>query len=205
VRLVDTVFRQGHLSERALTEALMTGERPLHLDRCDLCAHRADELGRWLDDLRTTADEAADRAFSAERLAIQHSQILRKLEQADEPARVIAFPKQSAPLPRTSSLGRRVAAGWVGVAAAAGIIVGVLAGQLSVRLVPAVDPAPATARVTSEMTESVGPRSGLPVLDIQAPDFLELDLEAYTPEPLLGIDEQTPKLIPSRYTATARY
>ena len=51
MRLIDAVFRQGHLSEQALVEAVMTGERPAHLDRCDLCADRAVELGRWLDDV----------------------------------------------------------------------------------------------------------------------------------------------------------
>ena len=45
MRLIDMVLRQGHLSEQALMEALTGGDRPAHLDRCDLCAERAVDLG----------------------------------------------------------------------------------------------------------------------------------------------------------------
>src|SRR5262245_42920811 len=98
VRLADLVFRRGHLSDEALDEVWMTGTRPAHLDRCDLCADRAVEWSRWLEDVRTTAIEAADAAFPPDRLAVQQAQILRKLEQLDQPSRVIAFPGQTRPL-----------------------------------------------------------------------------------------------------------
>ena len=132
MRLVDLVIRGGHLSESALITAVMTGDRPAHFDRCDLCAERAVELGRWLDAVKTTGADAAEAAFSSERLAAQQAQIMRRLEQLDEPARVIAFPSQSR-LNRESS-GRRVAAGWLGVAAAAGLVLGVISGQWSARM-----------------------------------------------------------------------
>ncbi len=75
--------------------------------------------------MRVDASKAADEAFPAERLAAQQSQILRRLEQIDEPARVIAFPAATwARLPR-SPRARRVAPAWVGVAAAAGLVIGV--------------------------------------------------------------------------------
>ena len=64
MRLSDRLFRRGHLSERALIDALLSGDRPAHLDRCDICAERAVDLGRWMDDVRTTGIEAADAAFS---------------------------------------------------------------------------------------------------------------------------------------------
>ena len=60
MRLADTIFRRGHLSERALAEVCMTGERPLHLDRCDICAERAVEFGRWLEDVRQVGLEDAE-------------------------------------------------------------------------------------------------------------------------------------------------
>src|SRR5829696_1085524 len=119
MRLVDAILRQGHLSEQTLAEAIMTGDRPLHLDQCDICGERALNLSRALDTVRSAAMDAADDAFPPERLAAQQAQILRRLEQADELTRVIAFPVQirvDAPPPAR----RRVAAGWIGVAAAAG-------------------------------------------------------------------------------------
>ena len=69
MRLADSILRRGHLSERALVDILMTGARPVHLDRCGPCAERAVELGRWLDEIRTIELEEADAAFPAERLA----------------------------------------------------------------------------------------------------------------------------------------
>jgi hypothetical protein len=139
VRFADIVLRQGHLSEQAIVEAVMTGVRPAHLDRCDVCATRAVDLGRWLDDTRAVGIEAADAAFPAERLAAQQAQIMRRLEQLDEPARVISFPRFTSRLEDRAN-GRRVAASWVAVAAAAGLVVGVIGGQVSARLArPAAD------------------------------------------------------------------
>ena len=92
MRLIDIVFRQGHLSDRSLVDAVASGTRPLHLDRCDLCAERAVQLARWMDDVQADAAELADHVFTPERLAAQQHQILRRLEQLDHPARVISFP-----------------------------------------------------------------------------------------------------------------
>ena len=132
MRLADAVFRGGHLSEGALVEAVMTGERPVHLDRCDICADRAVELGRWLDQVRVAGLEAADAVFPPERLAAQQTQILRRLEHLDQPAKVIAFPNPSRTM--QDGGGRRVAPAWVGVGAAAGLVLGLIGGQVSARL-----------------------------------------------------------------------
>lgn len=200
MRLVDAVFRQGHLSEQALVEALMTGERPAHLDRCDLCAERAVELGRWLDEVRVIGLEAADEVFTPERLNAQHAQILRKLEQLDEPSRVIAFPRNAKGDVRESGV-RRVAPAWVGVAAAAGLALGVVGGQVSARMSmqpviqvqqptvadasrqtpAAVDHTPVSA------TDSVGP----PARDLK---LMEMDLDGL-PGELDLINQVTPRLI----------
>ena len=109
------------------------GDRPAHLDRCDLCAERAVDLARWMDAAREDASEASDAVFTPDRLAAQQSQILRRLEQVDSPARVISFPA-TLRAERGEVPGRRVAVSWVGVAAAAGIAIGIVGGQVSARL-----------------------------------------------------------------------
>jgi hypothetical protein len=183
-----------------LTEAILTGDRPAHLDSCDVCARRALDLGRWLDDTRTLAVDAADAAFPAERLAAQQSQVLRRLEQIDEPPRVIAFPAATTSQPRELAR-RRVAPAWVGVAAAAGLVVGVVGGQVSARLSHTSAASPQQGRVAAPAPPPVAvPVTPQPV---QA-SLLDLDLEGVTPEPLRGIDDITPKLVPSRYTVAQR-
>jgi hypothetical protein len=152
VRLIDTVFRQGHLSERALVDAIVAGQRPQHLDRCDICAERAVALARWMDEVQTDATDMTDEIFSPERLHAQQQQVLRRLEQLDQPARVIAFPAASR-ADNNGATGRRVAVSWVGVAAAAGLIIGVISGQVSARLThPAA--APSVAAVVAPVTQT---------------------------------------------------
>jgi hypothetical protein len=179
VRLIDFVIRQGHLSDQALIEAVAGGERPLHLDRCDICAERAVEIGRWMDEIQREGAEVADAVFTPERLAAQQSQILRRLEQVDSPARVIAFPASS----RTehSAVGRRVAAPWVGVAAAAGLVIGVVGGQVSARLG---QPAPVPG-VVAESTPAQAPVDTL---------FLEQSYDQIRISAFEDIDQMTPKL-----------
>ena len=190
MRLIDAVFRQGHLSEAALVEAVMTGERPAHLDRCDICAERAVTLGRWLDDVRTMGLEAADAAFPPDKLAAQQSQILRRLEQIDQPARVIAFPNQYR-LDAREPGGRRVAASWVGVAAAAGLMIGVVGGQITARLSTRPVPAPpVAAAVTPAEPEPVAIPAGSSLLEH---DFDTLQLKAVE-----AIDDLTPRMTQAR-------
>src|SRR5213075_3472379 len=83
-------------------------------------------LSSWLDTLQSDATTEADEAFPPERLAAQHAQIFRRLEAAERPARVIAFPKFAQPLTSRTSHASR----WIAAAAAAGLIVGVGVGQL---------------------------------------------------------------------------
>jgi hypothetical protein len=176
------VLRQGHLSETALAEALLTGDRPAHLDRCDLCAERAVEFGRWLDQIKTVGVDAADAAFPPERLAIQQAQILRRLEQLDQPARVIAFPSQYRLEPQFAQ-GRRVAPRWVGIAAAAGLALGVIGGQV-------------TARMTMDDGSATAPTSRGGLIQTPAggaiPSLLDFDSDETT-YPLNVLDEMTPR------------
>ena len=141
----DVVLRGGHLSDRALVDVCMTGERPAHMDRCDICAERAIALGRWLDDVRALGEADVDAVFPAERLAAQQAHIMRRLEQLDQPARVIAFPRQLR-LDGQAEHSHRVSAAWVAVAAAAGLVLGVIGSQVSARLTSA----PATKTVAAQ-------------------------------------------------------
>jgi hypothetical protein len=188
MRLVDVLFRQGHLSERALADAIMGGDRPFHLDRCDICAARAVELNRWLDTVHASATEAADDAFPPERLAAQQSQILRRLEQLDEPARVIAFPRQTRPESREGG-SWRVAPGWLGVAAAVGLVVGAIGGQFTARV--GNGPAPL----------AVAPIALVTVPDAEPATFTNaswvdpVDVDGYIPASLDALNEATPRIV----------
>jgi hypothetical protein len=188
VRFIDSVFRQGHLSERALVDAIVSGDRPRQLDRCDICAERAVELARWMDDLRDDATGLADDVFTSERLAAQQQQIMRRLEQLDHPARVIAFPAASRGEAQGFG-GRRVAMSWVAVAAAAGLVLGVVGGQVSARLTQ-----PVAAPATASTAEPGSPASAqAPVGPINASVFAEPLDNLHIPS-LDPVDEATPTL-----------
>jgi hypothetical protein len=191
VRLADFLFRGGHLSERALTELCFSGDRPAHLDRCDLCAERALALGRWLDDVREVADEEADAAFPAEQLAAQQAQILRRLEQIDRPVRVIAFPAGQG-RERADRAVRGVRPAWVGFAAAAGLVLGLVGDQITTRILTRHDTR--SARTAVQVQQPV-PSAPAPVaapydiltdLDVQDRPFIE---------ELALIDANTPHMI----------
>jgi len=179
VRLIDVVLRQGHLSEQALMEALTGGDRPAHLDRCDLCADRAVDLARWMDAAREDARDASDAVFTSERLAAQQSQILRRLEQVDSPARVISFPA-AIRAERGDVSGRRVAVSWVGVAAAAGIAIGIVGGQVSARLMQTPQaPVPLAAEATTSPVDAA---------------FLDQSYDQLSVASYELLDEATPRL-----------
>lgn len=185
MRFADLILRQGHLSERAIVDAVMAGNRPAHLDRCDICATRAVDLGRWLDDTRELGLDSADAVFTPEQLSTQRAQILRKLEQLDEPSRVISFPRHTARIDEPVT-GRRVAASWVAIAAAAGLVVGVVGGQVTARL-----GAPPPAESSTVETQQTEP-SFKPVDTA----FLQPDYDdALTLRSLELLDEITPRIV----------
>ena len=117
----------AHLDDAALA-AIWTDGRLSHphLASCVACRARFADFSTWLENIRVDAITEADEHFSAERLAIQQAQIFRRLEAADRPARVIAFPRFTQPLTSRSSSASR----WIAAAAAAGLIIGVGVGQL---------------------------------------------------------------------------
>ena len=192
MRLVDAVLRQGHLSERALVDAIMTGDRPAHLDRCEICAERAVDLGRWLDEARTLGSAAADAAFPPERLASQHAQIMRKLEQLDQPSRVIHFPSLSRAESR-GTVDRRVAPAWVGVAAAAGLAIGLVGGQLTARLGDRATPSPVAANAPADPLQAFGgDPSDTGTIDHS---LLDLNLDTIDISTLDILNQATPSII----------
>jgi hypothetical protein len=195
VRIADVLFRQGHLSEDALTSAILSGKHPVHLEHCDECSRRARELGLWLTDLRAEALAAADDAFPPEKLALQQSQIMRRLEQLDAPPRVIAFPAQAVGAPRTNS-GRRVAPAWLGVAAAAGLVIGVIGGQVSARFTPEAG----IAAPAPEQTQQAEPAPSVTTPPVNA-SLLDYDLERHIPDSLGPLDEATPTLVQTQYAS----
>lgn len=192
MRLIDTVFRQGHLAEQALIDAIVAGERPRHLDQCDICAERAVQLARWLDDVQTDAADLSDAVFTPERLVAQQQQILRRLEQIDQPSRVIAFP--AAPRPETQSLrGRRVGVSWVGVAAAAGLVLGVVGGQITARLDrPIAQPTAVTA--ANDQNALPAETSGDPVNDAVLLD----SYDTISISSLDAVDAITPRMMKAK-------
>jgi hypothetical protein len=149
-----------HLDDAALaaiwTDRMMAGGEVSdpHLAECAQCRARMDGFARWMDEVRSEAVAEADEAFPVERLAAQQAHILRRLELADRPARVIAFPTQAQPVSQSSSHIRR----WVAAGVAAGLIVGVGVGQL-------MDFRHATGTVRSEWADP--PRSDRPASRIQ--------------------------------------
>ena len=96
-----------------------------HVRECTTCRSRLTSLSNWLDGLRTDARHEADEAFTRDRLAAQHAQILRRLEAMERPARVLAFPRLKNAI-SVRHVGRQ---GWIASAAAAGLIVGIGLGQ----------------------------------------------------------------------------
>ena len=84
---------------------------------CAQCRTRYADFTMWLDGIKTDARADADDAFPPERLAAQQAQILRRLETAGRPARVIAFPRFTGPVSAHHPGRQR----WIAAAAAAGL------------------------------------------------------------------------------------
>lgn len=190
----------GHLDERALaaiwTDASIDRARPVHphLDTCAACRARLAAFSSWLDDLRTEANAEAEETFPAERLAAQQAQILRRIEAAGRPARVIRFPRFAQPISATTSNARR----WIAGAAAAGLLVGVGVGQF-MDLRNAVDrrgPAIETAQAGSSRTGPAGPRvqtASLSLSDEELMSRIEEIAAPSMPDSLEAFDAMTPR------------
>ena len=121
-----------HLSEDRLLEVCLDRE-PLaserrHLALCPSCEERRARVALLVGEVSDVAAAEADVAFGPERLARQRARILQRLEHEGRPGRLISFPASPVPAP---SLRTRPRTRWVGVAAAAGLVIGLLAGQVT--------------------------------------------------------------------------
>lgn len=97
-----------------------------HVRECAACRARLVSLSTWLDGLRVDARQEADEAFPRERLAAQQTQILRRLEAMERPARVLRFPRFTKAISAPHAGRQR----WIAAAAAAGLLVGIGLGQV---------------------------------------------------------------------------
>jgi hypothetical protein len=123
--------RLRHLDDSRFADlwsrALATGEAATdpHLASCAHCQSRYADFTDWLERIHDDARDEAEDAFPPERLAAQQSQIMRRLEALERPARVIMFPRFGRPVTSTQGQAQR----WVAAAAAAGLVIGLAAGQ----------------------------------------------------------------------------
>jgi hypothetical protein len=130
-RLLRRSVTGGHLDDDAFAEiwadAATSGQPSAHphLAACSHCRGRYAAFVGWLDAIHDDARDDADEAFPPERLAAQQTQVMRRLEALERPARVIAFPRFARPVTSTQGHAQR----WVAAAAAAGLLIGLAAGQ----------------------------------------------------------------------------
>lgn len=96
-----------------------------HLSDCPACRGRYAAVTHVLDEVRIEGTAEADAVFTADRLRAQRQQILRRLDHANHPARVITFPGLGAV---RGSAAPRLFSRWVAAAAAAGLFVGAALG-----------------------------------------------------------------------------
>ncbi len=151
----DDALLRRYMADRGL-DALMPGDERVvrHVDACAACHGRYDVLCRSLDGASQASMEAADEAFTPERLLRQRERILRRLDATG--GRVIAFPAADAGARPGGWLQPRW--GWVAAAAAAGLLIGVVFGQVlhitedATRVASAVQQAPRIGPASAGIT-----------------------------------------------------
>ena len=153
--------REGHLTEDQLV-AMATGESSTpdlaeHVAGCPRCEAALVETTDALDVLRDAANDGFDEVYTADRLQSQRRRISHRLATlvgTEAPAKVIRFPFSGRPLPQLAVRTGR----WVGVATAAGLVLGVSAGQLvHFHAVPADQPGLDTGVTMTEREQPLGP------------------------------------------------
>jgi hypothetical protein len=189
VSLLERLGR-GHLSDQKFARLWTTGAGHPHLDACADCQARYAAFDSWLLGVGDTLRAEADEAFSAERLALQHTQIARRLETLERPARVIAFPKAARAVISGNSHVRR----WVTVAAAASLIAGFGLGQVVpirtlVRQQAVVTPSHFTAPVAASRSKELTPA---PTSSRTDEELLSDDFASSRVRTLSALDDMTP-------------
>src|SRR5512139_2400871 len=87
-------YRLGkqHLSDEQLLATWQEGDVDLHVGQCASCRTRSLELRAFLDAVQREAVAEADRVFTDERLADQHAHVMRRIDRALHPRRILSFP-----------------------------------------------------------------------------------------------------------------
>jgi hypothetical protein len=155
--------RSIHLNDEQLMESYFLGEDHAHMDACQDCRARYDELAHALELVREDAVRDADAVFTADRLNEQRDRVLRRLERQGHPADVLRFPNRFG----SQHAARRLlgpARRWVAGAAVAGLVAGVFLGFAVDRRVGApavrrsagvISPAPANRQPASAQDEQM--------------------------------------------------
>ena len=199
--ILNRLRLNSHLDDRAMaaiwTDSTLAGTRASHphLGVCTACRTRFASFSEWLDDVRVDAAAEADEVFPPDRLASQYSQIFRRIEAGERPARVIAFPKFSTPLTSRTSHASR----WIAAAAAAGLIVGVGVGQMmDLRHLGQTGAARIEARLAKPGGPAVLPPTAASITATSRDEAFLSDLDASLSRPsvpeLRAIDDFTPRV-----------
>lgn len=128
-------FASAHLRDDHLLALYFGGEDSsanatlAHLAACGVCARRFEQITADLETLRHEAAAEADQAFDSDRLLRQRDHILKRIEHAGQPARVIDFPLRSLGMVVEHGT-QRLMLRWIAAAAVAGLLVGLGAGLL---------------------------------------------------------------------------
>jgi len=189
VSLLERLGR-GHLSDatfaRLWTEDAGAGPTHPHLEVCAACRARYGEFAVWMTDLGDELRNEADERLTAERLAVQQAQIVRRLETLDRPARVIAFPKAARAVISGHSHVRR----WVTVAAAASLIAGFGLGQVMPLRVATRRPPATVAQLNQSKTKAIAKE--IPPVTISEEELLSDSFTRSHLSTLSALDDMTP-------------
>lgn len=189
----DDALIRRYQADRGI-EALKPGDERIvrHVEMCGSCGARYETLRAGLDEIGRLSFEAADAAFTADRLVHQRERILRRIDLHG--ARVLPFPASDHATP--APVLTRPILRWVAAAAAAGLLVGLSAGRMlhlteesatttaARRVTP---PAPGTGRAMAVRTATLTAQD----LDDVFLSDVELALSAPRTPELRAIDSLT--------------
>lgn len=155
-----------------------------HLADCDACSVRFSTTLSTVVNLRSAADADADRHFPESFLERQRRQILVRLEQLGQSARILRFP--ALPVSAEPVEARWQTRRWVAGAAAAGLVAGLL-------LAEALHVLPGQLGWATSQTAALADESDLLVFEEDAL-LTEIDaaLRWSRPSELRALDELTP-------------
>jgi hypothetical protein len=169
MRFAERLNGLGHASEARLL-AIVAGEpAPVHVASCAACQSRLDGLRAWAGAVSSDAAAVADEIFTADRLAAQRARILKRLDAAGRPARVITFPA-GGPMPSVSSTARVFR--WAAAAAVGGLMVGLGAGALFIDRADGENRAAAASSVSAPRSAAV-PLSAIVAAETPAGEALD--------------------------------